>query len=174
MGAFPGTSGSFRSSMNTATDFAPQQDQPQTAPAAAAKTSSIDARALLAKLQEASPTFREWKPLALRIDKAVAERFPEADRKVIRSAMRLHTASTRYLKVMEKATARFDLDGKEEGEVTEEQRAHARLTLKERFAESAKRKKAALEAEKAQREAEEAERRKAEKLQQLVGKFGKK
>ncbi|WP_345790386.1 ProQ/FinO family protein [Aromatoleum aromaticum] len=140
----------------------------------AAKRPHLDARGLLLKLQEASPTFRDVRPLALRIDKAIAARFPELDRKVIRSAMRLHTASTRYLKVMEKATARFDLDGKPEGEVTEEQRAHAKQTLKERFAEAAKRKKDALEAEKAKRAAEEAERRKAEKLQQLVGKFAKK
>jgi ProP effector len=74
---------------------------------------------------------------------------------------------------MEKATARFDLDGKEDGEVTEEQRAHAKQTLKERFAEAAKRKKAVVDAEKAKREAEEAERRKTEKLAQLVGKFAK-
>lgn len=158
--------------MTNATELEVQQDQPQAA-TAEAKKSSIDARGLLAKLQETSPTFREWKPLALRIDKAVAERFPDLDRKVIRTAMRLHTAATRYLKSMEKATARFDLDGNEDGVVTEEQRTHARQTLKERFAESAKRKKAALDAEKAQREAEEAERRKAEKLQQLVGKFSK-
>nr|WP_244857252.1 ProQ/FinO family protein [Aromatoleum bremense] len=150
------------------------ESEAQAAPPAATKRSQIDARGLLLKLQEASPTFRDVKPLALRIDKAIAARFPDLDRKVIRSAMRLHTASTRYLKVMEKATARFDLDGKPEGEVTEEQRVHAKQTLKERFAESAKRKKDALDAEKAKREAEEAERRKAEKLQQLLGKFAKK
>ncbi len=139
----------------------------------AAKKSQIDARGLLAKLQEISPTFREVRPLALRIDKAIAARFPDIDRKVIRSAMRQHTASTRYLKAMEKATERFDLDGKVDGEVTAEQREHAKQTLKERFAEVAKRKKAALDAEKAQRAAEDAERRKAEKLQQLLGKFSK-
>jgi ProP effector len=155
-----------------------QQAESQTAeagqqPGEPAAKSQIDARGLLQMLQEASPTFREVRPLALRIDKAIAERFPEIDRKVIRNAMRMHTASTRYMKAMEKATARFDLDGKEEGEVTEEQRAHARQTLKERFADVAKRKKAALDAEKAKREAEEAERRKAEKLQQLLGKFSK-
>jgi ProP effector len=80
--------------------------------------------------------------------------------------MRLHTASTRYLKAVEKAAARFDLDGKEDGAVTDEQRAHARQTLKDRFAESAKR-------QKAKREEEEAEQRRAEKLQQLLGKFSK-
>ena len=148
------------------------ETDPQPGEPAAGK-SRIDPRGLLQMLQEASPTFRDVKPLALRIDKAIAERFPELDRKVIRNAMRMHTASTRYMKAMEKATARFDLDGKEDGEVTEEQRAHARQTLKERFADVAKRKKAALDAEKAKREAEEAERRKAEKLQQLLGKFSK-
>jgi ProP effector len=148
--------------MNTETESAPQDVQ-QSAVAAAAP---LDPRGLLLKLQGASPTFRDCKPLALRIDKAIGERFPEIERKVIRTAMRMHTASTRYLKAMEKATARFDLDGKEDGEVTDEQRAHARQTLKDRFAESAKR-------QKAKREEEEAERRRAEKLQQLLGKFSK-
>jgi ProP effector len=140
---------------------------------AAPQAPHIDARALLLKLQETSPTFKDCKPLALRIDKAIAARFPELDRKVIRSAMRMHTASTRYLKVMEKASQRFDLEGEASGEVTEEQRAHAAQTLKERFAEVAKRKKAAIEQEKAKRAADEAEERKAAKLQQLLGKFSK-
>jgi len=150
--------------MNTDTEFEPQHAVPPAiAPSAAPQ---LDSRGLLLKLQEASPTFRDCKPLALRIDKAIGERYPELERKVIRTAMRLHTASTRYLKAMEKATARFDLDGKENGEVTDEQRAHARQTLKDRFAESAKR-------QKAKREEDEAERRRAEKLQQLLGKFSK-
>lgn len=143
------------------------------APAAHDKPAGLDARGLLQKLQEISPTFREVKPLALRIDKAIAERLPDVDRKVIRSALRLHTATTRYLKAVEKATARFDLDGKESGEVTEEQRSHAAQTLKERFAEAAKRKRAAAEAERERQRAEEAERRKSEKLAQLVGKFAR-
>ncbi|HJV28017.1 MAG TPA: ProQ/FinO family protein [Aromatoleum sp.] len=157
------------------TEITPEAQAEETAvqTPAKAKPAGIDARALLLKLQETSPTFREVKPLALRIDKAIAERFPDLDRKVIRNAMRIHTATTKYLKAVEKATARFDLDGQESGEVTEEQRQHASQTLKERFAEVAKRKKVAAEQEKAQREAEEAERRKAEKLTQLVGKFSK-
>jgi ProP effector len=148
--------------MNTETESEPQHLQQPAAPAAA----PLDPRGLLLKLQAASSTFRDCKPLALRIDKAIGERFPEIERKVVRTAMRMHTASTRYLKAMEKATARFDLDGKEDGEVTDEQRAHARQLLKERFAESAKR-------QKAKREEEEAERRRAEKLQQLLGKFSR-
>lgn len=155
------------------TETTPEAVAEQPAAPAEAKPAGIDARGLLQKLQEISPTFSEVKPLALRIDKAIAERFPEVDRKVVRSAMRMHTATTRYLKAVEKATARFDLDGKESGEVTEEQRQHAAQTLKERFAEVAKRKKAAAEAERERERAEEAERRKTEKLAQLVGKFGR-
>lgn len=150
----------------TPSEMQPDQNAAKQAP-------HIDARALLLKLQEISPTFKDCKPLALRIDKAIAERFPELDRKVIRSAMRMHTASTRYLKVMEKASQRFDLEGEVSGEVTEEQRAHAAQTLKDRFAEVAKRKKAAIEQEKAKRAADEAEERKAAKLQQLLGRFSK-
>lgn len=132
-----------------------------------------DARALLLRLQELSPAFRECRPLALRIDKAILARFPELDRKLVRSAMRMHTNSTRYLKAMEKATQRFDLDGNADGEVTDEHRAFAAQTLKERFAESARRKRDKLREARAREREQEAERRTAEKLQQLVGRFGK-
>lgn len=137
------------------------------------RKSALDARGLLLKLQETSPTFREYKPVALRIDKAVAERFPDVDRKVVRNAMRLHTASTRYLKSLEKATHRYDLEGNESGEVTEEHRSHAAQTLKERFAEVARRKREQHKQDEAARREAEAERRKAEKLQQLVGRFSR-
>lgn len=127
---------------------------------------ALEPRALLQKLQELSPTFRDCKPLALRIDASIHERHPEFERKSLRAALRMHTASTRYLKAVERGGARFDLDGNPAGEVTEEQRSHAGATLKERFAAVAKQ-------QKAKREADEAERRRAEKLQALVSKFGK-
>ena len=156
------------------------EDQPVSPPATPAETPTpsasqpkVEPRTLLLQLQEVSETFRECKPVALRIDKAIALRFPDVDRKVIRAAMRMHTASTRYLKVMEKGGQRFDLDGQADGEVTEEHQAHAALTLKERFAEVAKRKRDKLKQDQAARLEEEAEKRKAEKLQQLVGKFGR-
>lgn len=151
-------------------------DTAATAPATGARPDSpgaLDPRGLLQQLQALSPTFREYRPVALRIDKAVAERFPDAERKVIRTAMRLHTASTRYLKAMEKATHRYDLEGNEAGEVSEEHRQHAAQTLKERFAEASRRKREQQQKEReAQREAE-AERRKTEKLQQLLGRFSR-
>lgn len=134
---------------------------------------ALEPRALLQKLQTASPTFRDCKPLAIRIDTAIMERFPEFEKKTLRSALRMHTAFTRYLKAMERASERFDLDGNVAGEVTEEQRAHASTTLKERFAAVAKQQRAKREEEEAARKKEEAERRKHEKLQQLVSKFGK-
>lgn len=150
--------------MNTEAEVQPET--PDAKPKA-----SIDPRGLILKLQEMSPTFREFKPLALRIDKTVMARFPELDRKVVRTAMRMHTASTRYLKAMEKATHRFDFDGNQDGEVSEEHRAHAAQTLKERFADAARRKREKQKEDEARRRAEEAEQRKAEKLQQLMSKF---
>nr|MBL8457528.1 ProQ/FinO family protein [Zoogloeaceae bacterium] len=134
---------------------------------------ALDPRALLVMLQAASVTFRDYKPVALRIDKAVGERFPEVDRKVVRAAMRIHTTSTRYLKAMEKATHRFDFDGNENGELSAEHRAHAAQTLKERFAESARKKREKQKLDELRQREEEAERRKSEKLQQLVGRFSK-
>ncbi len=128
-------------------------------------------RELLEKLQESSPTFKEFRPLALRIDKAVMERYPDVSRKVVRSAMRMHTGSTRYLKAMEKATQRFNIDGKPDGELTEDHRQHAAETLKQRFTEAAKRKREQQKAEQARQREAEAEQRKAEKLSQLVQKF---
>ncbi len=136
---------------------------PQPAPAI---KPTLDPRAVLKRLQELSPTFREYKPLALHIDTAILERFPEFERKALRSALRFHTTTTRYLKSIERSTERFDLDGQVTGEVTEEQRSHAAGLLKERFATVARN-------QREKRQAEEAERRHAEKLSQLVNKFTK-
>ncbi|MBC9070857.1 ProQ/FinO family protein [Thauera sp. CAU 1555] len=144
--------------MNTESTPAPQAAEPQ--------QTAIEPRELLKKLQAVSPTFKDCRPLAIRIDAAIHERFPEFSRKALRSALRLHTASTRYLKAVEKGDTRFDLDGKPAGEVTEEQRTHAATLLKERFAKAAKE-------QRAKREADEAERRRQEKLAQLVGKFSR-
>ena len=132
----------------------------------AAKQPRIEPRAILKRLQAESPAFRDSKPLALKIDASILARFPDFDRKNLRIALRMHTASTKYLKAVERGGERFDLEGKASGEVTEEQRQHAAATLKQRFAAVAKQ-------QREKREAEEAERRRAEKLQQLVSKFGR-
>lgn len=125
-----------------------------------------NARTLLKSLQESFPVFRDYSPLAIGIDKQLLERRPELDRKILRIALGMHTNSLRYLKTMEKASHRQDIDGNSGDEVTEAHRSHARETLRERFKKDAERRKA-------QREAEALERQRAEKLSQLVDKFGR-
>lgn len=124
------------------------------------------ARALLKTLQESFSVFRDYSPLAIGIDKQVLARLPEIDRKTLRVALGMHTHSLRYLKVMEKATHRLDLDGKPGEEVTETHRSYASESLRERFKKDAERRRA-------QREAETLERQRSAKLNQLVEKFGK-
>ena len=125
-----------------------------------------DARALIKKLQEEFAVFRDYSPLAIGIDRQLLARQPELERKTLRMALGMHTHSLRYLKSMEKAAQRLDLDGQSVAEVTEEHRSHAAETLRERFRKEAERKKA-------QREAEAQEKLRNEKLGQLIEKFGK-
>ena len=132
-----------------------------------------NARALLKTLQESFSVFREYAPLAIGIDKQLLARLSSVDRKILRIAMGMHTHSLRYLKSMEKATHRLDLDGKSGDEVTPEHRSHASEVLRERFKKDAERRKAQREAEALERQAEAAERQRIEKLSQLVEKFGK-
>lgn len=105
---------------------------------------------------------RDCQPLALGIHKVIKERMPELDTQLLRSAMRTHTASTRYLKLLSQADTRFDLDGAAAGEVTAEQRQQALDTLRERFRKKAEQHKAELAAKQHQ-----------EKLLKLAEKFNK-
>lgn len=125
-----------------------------------------DARALLKTLQSSFPVFNDYAPLAIGIDKQLLARRPDIERKVLRIALGMHTNSLRYLKTIEKATHRLDLDGNPGDEVTDEHRKHASEILRERFKKEAERRKA-------QREVEVQERQRAEKLSLLVEKFGK-
>lgn len=122
------------------------------------------ARILLKQLEQTFDVFRTGVPLAVGIDKAVIARMPEVNRKILRIALGLHTNSVRYLKAIEKAQSRFDLDGTPAGEVPESHRAHASEVLRERF-------KKAAQNRKEQAEAEKQERQRAEKLRQLTEKF---
>lgn len=130
------------------------------------ETPGQKARALLKILQESYPAFRDFQPLAIGIDKQLLARQPDIERKTLRLALGMHTNSLRYLKVLEKATHRVDLDGKPGDAVSEEHRAHAAQTLRERFHKDAERRKA-------EREAAELEKQRTAKLNQLVEKFGK-
>ncbi|MFC4932184.1 ProQ/FINO family protein [Massilia sp. GCM10023247] len=136
---------------------APQPGQPQSA------------RALLKQLQQQFPAFRDCLPLAIGIDKQLLARLPGLDRKTMRAALGIHTGSMRYLRSMEKATVRYDLDGVAGAEVTDTHRSHAKEQLQLRFKKEADRKKA----EKAAAAEAEAARLRQEKLQQLASKFSR-
>lgn len=154
-------------SMNTSS-IAPQPAAAQAVAATPAPAPS--ARALLKQFQEQFAPFRECLPLSIGIDKQILARLPELDRKLMRTALGMHTGSLRYLRVMEKAKIRYDLDGTPGAEVTQTHRDHASLVLQQRFKKEAERKKAERDAA----AEEEANRVRAEKLSQLTAKFSRK
>lgn len=148
----------------------PLAAEPAEAPASSpAPSPAPSARNLLKQLQQQFPAFRNCLPLAIGIDKEILARVPGLDRKTMRAALGIHTGSLRYLRVMEKATVRYDLDGNPGAEVTETHRAHAKEVLQQRFKKEAERKKAEREAA----QAEEANRLRQEKLLQLASKFSR-
>ena len=153
--------------MNTTSPVAESADAPS--PAIPAAASNQTARSLLKQFQQQFPAFRDCLPLAIGIDKQILARLPELDRKTMRTALGIHTGSLRYLRAMEKATVRYDLDGAAGAEVTDTHRAHAKDTLQQRFKKEAERKKAERDAA----QAEEANRLRQEKLQQLATKFSR-
>jgi len=126
-------------------------------------------RALLKQLQQQFPAFRDCLPLAIGIDKQLLARMPGLNRKLMRAALGIHTGSMRYLRAMEKATVRHDLDGKPGEEVTDTHRLHAKELLQQRFKKEAERKKAEREAA----VQAEADRKRQEKLEQLASKFAR-
>lgn len=128
---------------------------------------------LLDTLSTNYAVFRDCQPLALGIHKTVKERMPELDAAQLRSAMKIHTASTRYLKALVVGKERFDLDGNSSGEVTDEQREVASTALRERFKKAAERRKADEKAKKDAEQAKEAESKRQEKLALLAAKFSK-
>jgi ProP effector len=143
----------------------PAEEQAQASQAAPTPS----ARALLKQLQQQFPAFRNCLPLAIGIDKQLLARLPGLDRKAMRAALGIHTGSLRYLRAMEKATVRYDLDGQPGAEVTDTHRKHAKEVLQQRFKKEADRKKAERESA----AAEEAARLRQEKLQALASKFSR-
>lgn len=125
--------------------------------------------ALLQTLRDGFPAFATYQPLAIGIHEAVIARLPDLVAAELKTALRIHTKSTRYLKSMATAKHRVDLDGNPAGDITDEQRTHAAELLKERFRKDRERKAA----EEAVRKAQEADQRKQEKLQQLAARFSK-
>jgi ProP effector len=156
--------------MNTTSHVAESADTPATpAVATPAATAAPSARTLLKQFQQTFPAFRDCLPLSIGIDKQILARMPDLDRKTMRTALGIHTGSLRYLRAMEKATQRFDLDGTAGAEVTDVHRAHAKETLQQRFKKEAERKKA----ERDLAQAAEADRLRQEKLLLLASKFSR-
>ncbi len=118
--------------------------------------------------------FRNFSPLAIGIDKQLIAQQPDLNRKALRLALRSHTMSTRYLKEMQIAGARLNLDGSPAGEITDEARTHSGDLLRERFRKQAEQRKAEQESARTAQEAARAEQRRLEKLSQLTEKFGRK
>jgi ProP effector len=143
------------------------------APAAGAPAAADSPRALLKQLQQQFKAFRDCLPLAIGIDKQVIARMPNLNRKIMRAALGIHTGSMRYLRAMEKATVRYDLDGTPGAEVTDVHRQHAKELLQQRFKKEAERKKAERDAARAAAAEEEANRKRQEKLAQLASKFSR-
>ncbi len=131
------------------------------------------ARALLKKLQLDFSSFRDCLPLAIGIDKQLIAQQPELPRKLLRIALGQHTNSLRYLKSLEKATHRFNLDGQPAEALTDEHRKHAATSLRERFKKEGDQRRAQRAIEEAAQAAAEAARLHAEKLNQLAAKFAK-
>lgn len=141
-----------------------------------ADTPGQEARRLLKSLQGTHAVFKEIKPLAIGIDKQLLALDANINRKTLRLALGMHTNSFRYLKSMEKATQRFNLDGSPAGEVPEGHRKHASEILRERSKKEAERRQAEAATRKAEAEekaAQEAEKLRTEKLNRLVQKFAR-
>jgi ProP effector len=81
----------------------------------------------------------------------------------------MHTNSLRYLKAMEKASERYNLEGNVDGAVSETHRSHAAQTLRERQKKEAEQRRA----ERAAQQAEQARLQSEEKLHQLAAKFSR-
>ncbi|MBV8125563.1 MAG: ProQ/FinO family protein [Burkholderiaceae bacterium] len=80
------------------------------------------------------------KPIKLRIQSDIQARAPGVFSKAALSAfLRRHTGSTAYLIAVTRASHRFDLDGQEAGELSEEHKAVAREELARRRARSQER-----------------------------------
>ncbi len=141
-----------------------------------ADTPGQEARRLLKSLRETHAVFKEIKPLAIGIDKQLLALDANINRKTLRLALGMHTNSFRYLKSMEKATQRFNLDGSPAGEVPEGHRKYASEILRERSKKEAERRQAEAATRKAEAEekaAQEAEKLRTEKLNRLVQKFAR-
>ncbi len=129
---------------------------------------------MLKALRKEFPVFGDFKPLAIGIDKQLMAQRPDLDKKRLKAAMRFHTQSIPYLKALQNAETRFNLDGTPSAPVTAEQHELATQKLREHFKAKAEKHKAEKAAEAAQAAAAAAEQEHLRKLAALAGKFSRK
>lgn len=132
---------------------------------------SRPSHAILDMLNTSFKVFHDCQPLALGVHEVIKERLPDIDTQQLRLAMRIHTASSRYLKVLSQAETRFDLDGSPEGEVTAEQRDLASATLRMRFGKRAERYKMKMLAKQLAEKQSQFKKERQNKLLKLAEKF---
>lgn len=154
---------------STAVSSTESQANVENTPSAAEPKKRNPARLVLQQLADKYPVIKQALPLAIGINKQLAELHPEIDQKSLRAALFHHTRSFAYVKTLSKAEHRVDLAGNPAGEINDDQRQHALAQLKEI---ANKRNEAKRAAELQKRQAEEAEKR-AQKLGALVEKFGR-
>jgi ProP effector len=88
--------------------------------------------ALLERLREAHPMLHQHRPLAAGIDTELAQAHPDEEAWLLTQALRLHLHSDAYLQAIAHGGPRYDLAGNPAGQVTDDERHHARATLKHR------------------------------------------
>lgn len=115
---------------------------------------------LLELLYKKATVFRDYQPLAIGIHKSLMDRFPDVDKRQVRTVLHFHTGTTRYLKAIVEGAPRFDLDGNPSDLVTADQQAQAAATLRERFKRGAERHKT-----------EQKSRQRQENIEKLVQKY---
>ncbi len=96
--------------------------------------SEIRARELYQRLNDFE-VWRSYKPLALGIEKAIFklcndEKIPGASKKVVNKVLSRHTRRDVYRANVLRGGKRYQLDAKEGGEISEEQKAHAARAMK--------------------------------------------
>lgn len=109
---------------------------PSAEAAAPATVVEMTPAAVAAQLKQLFPALfagGTFKPLKLRVQADIQERAPGVFTKAQLSAfLRRHTGATGYLIALSKATHRYDLDGQEAGELSDEHRNAAREELTRR------------------------------------------
>ena len=131
------------------------------APAASESAKPGPTGDVLKLLGQRFAVFREAKPLAIGIHKALMKLMPG------------HTGSTRYLKAVATGDDRYGLEGQVDGKITAEQKQQAADALRERFKKGADRRREEIKAKQEEERAAALEKERQEKLQQLAQKFAR-